>query len=112
MIFLSNRIDIYIEMPKIIILSSDYINMYDFFQEATTYLERNEPFDWLSYWTDECHYTLKHVENSHDFRIYDQERFLMYAHFQDPKYRILDYVNHFDSQRRKVKRDFYDVRTF
>lgn len=55
--------------------------MYDFFQEAT-YLERNEPFDWLSYWTDECHYTLKHVENSHDFRIYDQERFLMYAHFQ------------------------------
>ena len=49
---------------------------------------------------------LKHVENSHDFRIYDQERFLMYAHFQDPKYRILDYVNHFDSQRRKVKRDF------
>ncbi|EZW26747.1 hypothetical protein V150_00956 [Staphylococcus aureus 36P5] len=93
------------------ITSSDYINMYDFFQEAT-YLERNEPFDWLSYWTDECHYTLKHVENSHDFRIYDQERFLMYAHFQDPKYRILDYVNHFDSQRRKVKRDFYDVRGF
>ena len=46
---------------------------------------------------------LKHVENSHDFRIYDQERFLMYAHFQDPKYRILDYVNHFDSQRRKSK---------
>lgn len=36
----------------------------------------------------------------------------MYAHFQDPKYRILDYVNHFDSQRRKVKRDFYDVRGF
>lgn len=93
------------------ITSSDYINMYDFFQEAT-YLERNEPFDWLSYWTDECHYTLKHVENSHDFRIYDQERFLIYAHFQDPKYRILDYVNHFDSQRRKVKRDFYDVRGF
>ncbi len=30
----------------------------------------------------ECHYTLKHVDNSHDFRIYDQERFLMYAHFQ------------------------------
>lgn len=36
----------------------------------------------------------------------------MYAHFQDPKHRILDYVNHFDRQRRKVKRDFYDVRGF
>lgn len=34
--------------------------MYDFFQKQ--HLERNEPFDWLSYWTDECHYTLKHVE--------------------------------------------------
>ncbi|MDN8799021.1 glycosyl transferase family 1, partial [Staphylococcus aureus] len=26
--------------------------------------------------------------------------------------RLLYYVNHFDSQRRKVKRDFYDVRGF
>ncbi|MGZ2206787.1 serine-aspartate repeat adhesin O-glycosyltransferase SdgB [Staphylococcus argenteus] len=89
----------------------DYINMYDYFQEAL-YVDRNEPFDWLSYWTDECHYILKPVENSNDFRIYDQDRFLMYAHFQDPKHRILDYVNHFDRQRRKVKRDFYDVRGF
>ncbi len=30
------------------ITSSDYINMYDFFQEATSE-RRNEPFDWLSY---------------------------------------------------------------
>ncbi len=69
--FFCHGIDILYRNAQNYITSSDYINMYDFFQEAT-YLERNEPFDWLSYWTDECHYTLKHVENSHDFRIYDK----------------------------------------
>ena len=36
----------------------------------------------------------------------------MYVHFVDSNYQTLDYINHFDIQQRKIRRDFYDTRGF
>ena len=36
----------------------------------------------------------------------------MYVHFVDSNYQTLDYINHFDIQQRKIRRDFYDTRAF
>lgn len=55
---------------------------------------------------------MKFVENSNDVRIYDEEQFVMYAHFLDKQYHQLNYVNYFDHKRRKVKRELYDGRGF
>ena len=30
----------------------------------------------------------------------------MYVHFVDSNYQTLDYINHFDIQQRKIRRDF------
>ena len=93
------------------ISSEDYINMYDYFQEAchvTSVYSKN----WLHYWEKECGYIIKPVSESNDVRIYDHQQFIMYAHFADETYKKLDYINYFDTSRRKVKRELYDTRGF
>ena len=54
--------------------------MYDYFQEAsnvTSVFSKN----WIHYWRNECGYTIKPVSETNDVRIYDQQQFIMYAHF-------------------------------
>ncbi len=68
------------------ISSEDYINMYDYFQEAchvTSVYSKN----WLHYWEKECGYVIKPVSESNDVRIYDHQQFIMYAHFADETYK-------------------------
>ena len=68
--------------------SEDYVNMYDYFQEAsnvTSVFSKN----WLHYWRNECGYTIKPVSETNDVRIYDQQQFIMYAHFADEAYQKL-----------------------
>ncbi len=36
----------------------------------------------------------------------------MYVHFNDSNYQHLDYINHFDVNQRKIRRDLYDSRGF
>ncbi|EHJ07826.1 serine-aspartate repeat adhesin O-glycosyltransferase SdgB [Staphylococcus simiae] len=91
--------------------SDEYINMYDYLQEAH-YISNVVTTNWIKYWQEECHYTLKFVDNSNDVRIYDKDTFIMYVHFLDSGLQVLDYINHFDSHRKKIRRDFYDVRGF
>lgn len=91
--------------------SEDYVNMYDYFQEAsnvTSVFSKN----WLHYWRNECGYTIKPVSETNDVRIYDQQQFIMYAHFADEAYQKIDYINYFDTSRRKIKRELYDTRGF
>ena len=91
--------------------SEDYINMYDYFQEAsnvTSVFSKN----WIHYWRNECGYTIKPVSETNDVRIYDQQQFIMYAHFADEAYQKIDYINYFDTSRRKIKRELYDTRGF
>ncbi|CAC7580520.1 Poly(glycerol-phosphate) alpha-glucosyltransferase [Staphylococcus aureus] len=85
--------------------------MYDYFQKAINY-KKTKQVNWIQYWEKSCRYTLKFVENSNDVRIYDEEQFIMYAHFLDKQYHQLNYVNYFDHKRRKVKRELYDGRGF
>ncbi|KAG80647.1 hypothetical protein W788_02428, partial [Staphylococcus aureus VET1434S] len=83
----------------------------DYFQKAINY-KKTKQVNWIQYWEKSCRYTLKFVENSNDVRIYDEEQFIMYAHFLDKQYHQLNYVNYFDQQRRKIKRELYDGRGF
>lgn len=92
-------------------IETDAFTMYDYFQKAINY-KKTKQVNWLQYWEKSCRYTLKFVENSNDVRIYDEEQFIMYAHFLDKQYRQLNYVNYFDQQRIKIKRELYDVRGF
>ncbi|MBE5674016.1 glycosyltransferase [Staphylococcus sp. SS35] len=92
-------------------IENDVFTMYDYFQKTINY-KKTKQMNWLQYWEKSCKYTLKFVENSNDVRIYDEEQFIMYAHFLDKQYRNLNYVNYFDHQRRKVKRELFDGRGF
>ncbi len=71
-------------------------------EKAINY-KKTKQVNWIQYWEKSCRYTLKFVENSNDVRIYDEEQFVMYAHFLDKQYHQLNYVNYFDHKRRKVK---------
>ncbi|OMH92718.1 serine-aspartate repeat adhesin O-glycosyltransferase SdgA [Staphylococcus argenteus] len=92
-------------------IENDVFTMYDYFQKTINY-KKTKQVNWLQYWEKACNYTLKFVENSNNVRIYDEEQFIMYAHFLDKQYRDLNYVNYFDHQRRKVKRELFDGRGF
>ncbi|MCI2773818.1 serine-aspartate repeat adhesin O-glycosyltransferase SdgA [Staphylococcus petrasii] len=85
--------------------------MYDYFQESFDYVNENQ-FDWLNYWESECNYTLHFIENSNDLRVFHNDKYIMYVHFNDDKYRNLIYINYFDSNKRKIKRELYDTRGF
>ena len=89
----------------------DMINMYDYFQEVDNITESYH-FDWISYWENECNYDIEYVPNTNDVRAYNNGTFIIYAHFFTPKRKQIDYINYFDKNRRKVKREFYDVRGF
>ena len=53
------------------------------------------------------------VPNTSDFRVLDTDgQYLMYVHFVDAGRQQLDYVNYFDNQSVKVRREFYDNRGF
>ena len=66
----------------------------------------------IHYWRNECGYTIKPVSETNDVRIYDQQQFIMYTHFADEAYQKIDYINYFDTSRRKIKRELYDTRGF
>lgn len=66
-------------------IENDVFTMYDYFQKAINY-KKTKQVNWIQYWEKSCRYTLKFVENSNDVRIYDEEQFVMYAHFLDKQY--------------------------
>ncbi len=87
-------------------------SLYDFFQESEDY-EETKRDNWLDYWGNQCGFLIKHVPKSNDIRVYDKnDLFLMYVHFSDNTYSNLVYINYFDENRKKIKREFYDSRGF
>ena len=102
--FLTKQAESFIE-------KKEYLNMYDYFQDSKN-LTKVEHFDYISYWENDCNYELRYVPNSRDIRIYDSSNFIMYVRFLDPNYKTLDYINYFDMNGKKIKREFYDVRGF
>lgn len=89
----------------------DVFTMYDYFQQS---IDEKTTFtiDWIQFWEDECRYELKFVPNSNDVRIYHNGVFTMYAHFFDRHYNRLNYINYFDINNKKIKREMYDCRGF
>lgn len=88
----------------------DILSLYDVLQESINIESIHK--DWITYWTKECNYTLKFIENTNDIKIYEKNKYRMYVHFSDSNYRHLDYINHFDINQRKIRRDLYDSRGF
>lgn len=70
-------------------------------------------YDWMHYWQAVCHFKVIQVPNTTDFRVLGTDgQYLMYVHFVDAGRQQLDYVNYFDNQGVKVRREFYDNRGF
>lgn len=85
--------------------------LYDYFQGVTD--DEVTSQDWVDYWRTTCHFKLDFVDIAPDIRIVDEQgRYVAYAHFAAKDYRQLVYVNYFDSDHQKVKRDIYDSRGF
>jgi len=86
--------------------------MYDYFQGATKYKKIGH-YDWQTYWQEKCNYKLDYVDDYRDIRVCNQDGTLvMYASFADADYTQVIYINYFDKDRRKVRRDTYDCRGF
>ncbi|WP_395350733.1 glycosyltransferase [Levilactobacillus parabrevis] len=87
-------------------------SMYDYFQESRQYRDVGH-FDWRHYWQMTCHYRLRDVPDTNDVRVDNEDGlFLMYAHFLDKDYSQVDYINYFDRDHNKIRRDVYDSRGF
>ena len=110
LIFTSWSPRLYMHAHSLNIDSKDIFSLYDFLQDSINFEKKH--IDWINYWQNVCNYTLKFVENTNDIKIYDNDTYKMYVHFVDSNYQTLDYINHFDIQQRKIRRDFYDTRGF
>lgn len=110
LIFTSWSPRLYMHAHSLNIDSKDIFSLYDFLQDSINFEKKH--IDWINYWQNICNYTLKFVENTNDIKIYDNDTYKMYVHFVDSNYQTLDYINHFDIQQRKIRRDFYDTRGF
>jgi len=87
-------------------------SMYDYFQNARQDAETAHK-DWRRYWEDECHYHLEEIPGSFDIRITkENDVLIMYAHFLDKDYTRIDYINYFNPNHAKIRRDVYDTRGF
>lgn len=93
-------------------LQGKCFTLYDYFQEATD--DQAAPTkDWVRYWEETCHFRLEFVDGAPDIRVFDEhDRYVLYAHFTGEDYQWPVYMNYFDSDHRKVKRDLYDSRGF
>ncbi|MBW3109821.1 glycosyl transferase family 1, partial [Mammaliicoccus sciuri] len=92
-------------------VSKQVFSMYDFFQESIN-IHINTVRDWITFWEDELNYEIKYVPNSNDLRVYQNGVRIIYASFRDSDYKLLDYVNYFDTRNVKMKREYYDSRGF
>lgn len=90
-------------------VSSDVFTIYDYFQQAVDY--QGEKLDWIQYFKA-CGYQLKYIANTHDVRVYDGENYIIYAHFTDESFNKVNYINYFDANGRKYKREIFDTRGF
>lgn len=88
----------------------DVLNMYDFFQESIEVKE--ESIFTLHNICNEATYRYEHVAGTMDYRIYYQNRYIMYVHCVDLETKQVGYINYFDQDRRKIKREIFDCRGF
>ncbi len=75
-----NGILIHTHMRSNIRLKMMYLQCMTIFKKQSI-IKKTKQVNWIQYWEKSCRYTLKFVENSNDVRIYDEEQFIMYAHF-------------------------------
>jgi len=100
------------EFAKKFGIQGSSFTMYDYFQESQRYADLGH-FDWRNYWENTCHYKLQFIDVANDIRVSNQDGlFLMYASFYDADYTRVNYINYFDKNHRKIRRDIYDSRGF
>ncbi len=89
---------------------NDVINMYDFYQDPLVETEKSCTLhDLLKLNPD---FTYKAVDNTNDFKIYDKGQYVMYVHCFDLETMNIHYINYFDQDQRKIKREIFDIRGF
>lgn len=108
-VFVNLNVNLY-ENAKSFGVTSGIYTIYDYFQKSIDYSENH--FDWLNYWKHTCQYDIKFIDKTTDVRIYSNVEYIMYAHFFDADYSKLSYINYFDNNGRKFKREIFDSRGF
>lgn len=97
------------EMTKMYGLASeDYVNMYDFLQEAESFSEYTSVV--LSDIFPEENYSFKRVGQINDYRVYQENTYIAYAHLNEDEQ--VKYINYFDENGKKKKRQLFDSRGF
>jgi poly(glycerol-phosphate) alpha-glucosyltransferase len=90
--------------------ADEYINLYDYFQNC-----RNDfsgtPFCLENIFNND-ELLCKTTKLDEDFRIFHGNKYLMYIHCFDKIEKQISYINYFDSNRKKIKRNIYDCRGF
>lgn len=87
---------------------TEYINLFDFFQEATFY-----PYKKRTLLTDifpEHIYQINQVLHSRDYRVYKGDLYIAYVRLYENE--SIAYINFFDINKKKVERHIYDSRGF
>ncbi|MGX6429813.1 glycosyltransferase [Levilactobacillus yonginensis] len=85
-------------------------SMYDYFQGCSDYSGAKK-IDWVTDWKQR-HYELEYIQGATDIRVFKDRRMIMYAHFIDKSYKEVDYINYFNQNHVKLRRDVYDSRGF
>lgn len=88
--------------------TEDYINMYDFFQESTHLEKRTKLLLTDIFQKEDVHF--EKVTSANDYRVFYKERYVAYVHLDDQD--TVAYINYFDQDRKKRKRQLYDSRGF
>lgn len=88
--------------------TDDYINMYDFLQDVT--YGNSEGIVSLSRLFPDTKFTLNKVNSSNDYRVYSKEQYVAYVHLYENN--SIAYINYFDREKKKRKRQIFDPKGF
>lgn len=87
----------------------NFLNLYDYFQEIEIF---NKPYKLEDFKKTNPDYILKKTANPYDYKVFYKGEYILYLHcFENEEYNI-SYINYFDLNRKKIKREIFDIRGF
>lgn len=87
----------------------NFLNLYDYFQEIEIF---NKPYKLEDFKKTNPEYILEKTANPYDYKVFHKGKYILYLHcFENKEYNI-SYINYFDLNRKKIKREIFDIRGF
>lgn len=87
----------------------NFLNLYDYFQEIEIF---NKPYKLEDFKKTNPDYIFEKTANPYDYKVFYKGEYILYLHcFENEEYNI-SYINYFDLNRKKIKREIFDIRGF